>query len=221
MTREQVVFQFSGVRPLPVAKGSTGQISRDHSIEIQDQSEDNPWPIFSLVGGKWTSYRAFSEQVTDRVLEMLARPRLTGTSRLAIGGGKGYPTSEKEQLALISKIASQTGLTENRVTELFSRYGSRASEIASFISSHNDFPSTHLDYSSAEIRFLAEHEHIAHIDDFLLRRTKLAWTGQVSREMISELAQIMGDILGWSDQDQQQEIERCLTILTSQHAMKL
>ena len=112
MSREQVIFQFSGVRPLPVAKGSTGQISRDHSIEFLERSEHNPWPILSIVGGKWTSYRAFSEQVTDRVLDMLGKTRVTRTNQLPIGGGKGFPASDNERLLWIREVADETGLDQ-------------------------------------------------------------------------------------------------------------
>ncbi len=66
VTSDQIIFQFSGVRPLPAAKGSTGQISRAHSIEVQEKSSQSSWPILNLVGGKWTSYRAFSDKSPTR-----------------------------------------------------------------------------------------------------------------------------------------------------------
>ncbi len=97
VTREQIIFQFSGVRPLPVAKGSTGQISRDHSIEVIEKNEQTPWPVLNLVGGKWTSYRAFSEQVTDQVLSRLNQTRSASTARLKIGGGTSYPANDEDK----------------------------------------------------------------------------------------------------------------------------
>jgi len=221
VSKDQIVFQFSGVRPLPAAKGSTGQISRDHSLEILEKSELIPWPILSLVGGKWTSYRAFSELVTNRVLDMLGKTRGTSTDQLAIGGGKGYPANQNDNQLWIREVAEETGLEQNRISQLFSRYGTRAKKVAAFISTGQDAALKHLDYSREEVRYLVEHELIAHLDDFLLRRTKLAWTGQVSLEVVTELGEIMADFLNWSEKDQQLEIKRCLDILTNRHGMKI
>jgi glycerol-3-phosphate dehydrogenase len=221
VSKDQIVFLFSGVRPLPVAKGSTGQISRDHSLEILEKSGLNPWPILSLVGGKWTSYRAFSELVTDRVLARLGKTRGTSTDQLAIGGGKGYPANQNDRQLWIREVAEDTGLDQEQISGLFSRYGTRAKEVAGFISRGQDAPLKHLDYSWEEVHFIVEREMIAHLDDFLLRRTKLAWTGQVSLEIITELGEIMGELLDWSENDQDEEIQSCLDILKNQHGMKL
>jgi glycerol-3-phosphate dehydrogenase len=70
VTREHIVFQFTGVRPLGSSGAkTTGQYSRDHHIEVLSGDWTNlHFPVYSLVGGKWTSFRAFSEQVTDKVL---------------------------------------------------------------------------------------------------------------------------------------------------------
>ena len=101
VTHADIVFCFSGVRPLPFkGKGSTGQISRDHSIVEGPENAPYNFPVLSLVGGKWTSFRAFSEQVTDRVLSFLAEERLQDTRSMAIGGGKDYPRSREAQKSL-------------------------------------------------------------------------------------------------------------------------
>ncbi|MCB0183400.1 MAG: FAD-dependent oxidoreductase, partial [Caldilineaceae bacterium] len=55
--RSQIVFTFSGVRPLPAANAkSTGQISRDHSIEAVEATDRVKFPILNLIGGKWTTF---------------------------------------------------------------------------------------------------------------------------------------------------------------------
>jgi glycerol-3-phosphate dehydrogenase len=221
VTREQIVFQFSGVRPLPVAKGTTGQISRDHSIELIDKSKLNPWPILNLVGGKWTSYRAFSEQVTDQILDRLELPRKTSTASLKIGGGTSYPITDNSRDAWIQTLAESNKITSERAKTLFKRYGTRASEVAAYISTKQDSALKHLDYSQEEVRFIVENEMIAHLDDFLLRRTKLAWIGQLSIKSITELAGILGDSLGWDNKYQQSELDRSLDILRKRHAVKI
>ncbi len=84
--REQIIFRFSGVRPLAYTGSAktTGQITRDHHLR---EDRLGGIPVLSLVGGKWTSFRAFSEQTTDRVLAFLGRARRADTKSLPIGAG--------------------------------------------------------------------------------------------------------------------------------------
>jgi glycerol-3-phosphate dehydrogenase len=86
VSRDQIVFHFSGVRPLAYTQAKlAGQITRDHHIQ---EDRLGGIPVYSLVGGKWTSFRAFSEQVTDRALTFLGQPRKADTKSLPIGAGK-------------------------------------------------------------------------------------------------------------------------------------
>jgi glycerol-3-phosphate dehydrogenase len=85
VTRAQIIYRFSGVRPLAYTQAkNAGQITRDHHIQ-EDKLGDIP--VYSLVGGKWTSFRAFSEQVTDRALAFLGLARKADTKSLPIGAG--------------------------------------------------------------------------------------------------------------------------------------
>lgn len=83
--REQIVFRFASVRPLAYTRArNAGQITRSHHLR---QDRLGAIPVFSLVGGKWTSFRAFAEQATDRILACLGRPRRADTKDLPIGAG--------------------------------------------------------------------------------------------------------------------------------------
>jgi glycerol-3-phosphate dehydrogenase len=221
ISRDQIVFQFTGVRPLPTARGITGQISRDHSIEIIEKSPQLPWPILNLVGGKWTSYRAFSEQVTDQVLSRMGLSRKARTSQLAIGGGKDYPGEVKEKEGWISALSDKFSLPHDRILELFHRYGTQAEELAAYLAERDDQTLIHVPgFSMGEVLYLTEKEMITHLDDFFLRRTKLAWTNQVSIDSIHEVGNVIGQALGWEKAVQQEEITRCIQILRDQHGIK-
>ncbi len=222
VTREQIVFQFSGVRPLPAAKGNTGQISRDHSIEVLEKSPQAAWPILNLVGGKWTSYRALSEQVTDQVLSRLSLVRQASTLSLPIGGGKDYPADADKQQAWLKNIAKKSGGSLERTEQLFARYGTRTAEIADFLSNKSDPPLKHLSgYTRGEIIFLVKQEMVTHLDDFLLRRSKLAWLGRLSKHLLIEAAGVIGEELNWSETKKQQEINRTCEILEKRHGVVL
>ncbi len=222
VTREDIVFHFSGVRPLPPAEGAAGQISRDHVIRVVEPGKEHPWPILSLVGGKWTSYRAFAEQTADAVLDRLGKGRLASTRDLPIGGGRQYPGSEVLQQAWIEKAASKSGLDRERVAQLFERYGTRAEEFLSYMARGEDrLLAHHPAYSAREVGYLADYEMIAHLDDLILRRSLLAWMGEVDLLLLQELAGILGGHLGWTEAEQEQEVQRARDILAQEHGVML
>ena len=224
LTRDDIVFQFSGVRPLPRSGARTvSQISRDHSIEVLSGDWTNlRFPIYSLVGGKWTTYRAFSEQVTDKALAYLGLPRQKHTRELAIGGGRGYPRDPDERIRQIESLSAWTGVARERLNVLFERYGTRAESIATYMNGGTDFILKALpDYSLREIIFLTQHEKICHLDDFLLRRSMLAMQGRVTGEMVNELARALGNALGWDEERKTAEVARTLLILGDRHGVRL
>jgi len=224
LSRDNIVFRYSGVRPLPHSSAkTTSQVSRDHSIEVVSGDWTNlTYPIYSLVGGKWTSFRALAEQVTDKALAHLGLPRQKDTRALPIGGGRGYPGDLTELKRQVESLSAWTGVTRERLRVLFERYGSRAESIATYMNGGTDFALRSMpDASRREIIFLVLHEKIIHLDDFLLRRSMLAMLGNVTREMIDELAGVFSNALGWDAQQRAAEVARTLSILEDRHGVRL
>jgi len=218
---QHVVFRFSGVRPLEFMQAkTTGQITRDHNIKEDRLGEI---PAYSLVGGKWTSYRAFSEQVTDKVLAGLQQTRRAGTQSLAVGGGKDYPRVGLAQIEYIKQIAEETGLGDYIPRNLFERYGMRAMQIARFIRDAAAVePLAALPgWTVGEVRFLVEREKVVHVEDILIRRSTLAWLGNVTRPVVEETAQIVAASLGWGNSQVNSEVERALDVLREKHGVML
>ena len=222
--REHIVFRFSGVRPLASSKAkSAGQITRDHEIEaISGEWTGLTFPVYSLVGGKWTSFRAFSEQVTDKTLDYLGLPRQKDTHSLPIGGGRAYPVKPEDIHRVVDGIAAWTGLSAERVMVLFERYGTRAEQVAGFIGRQQDVPLKSLpSYSRREIEFLAQYEKIIHLDDLLLRRSMLAMLGRLTHNGVEELADALAESLNWQDEQKEAEVRRTFEILADRHALRL
>jgi glycerol-3-phosphate dehydrogenase len=225
VTKEHIIFHFTGVRPLGSsgAAKTTGQYSRDHHIEeLSGEQAKLSFPVYSLVGGKWTSYRAFSEQVTDKVLAFLGKSRQKDTTNLPIGGGRGYSTDAIEQKRQIEGFAAWTGLDKGRLQVLYSRYGSRTEVFATFIKRATDEPLKSLpEYSRREIMFLVQNEKAMRLDDLLLRRTMLAMLGRLTKEIVQELADVMGDTLSWNVDQKNAEVARALQLLREKHGVQL
>lgn len=192
LTRDDVILTYSGVRPLPAANGKNiGDVSRDHSIG-RDVMPGTQVPVLSLIGGKWTTFRAFSEQSSDVVLGLLGRTRKVSTVDLAIGGGRDYPRDEQSRTSFIAKIGS-------RGAELLERYGTRALAVKAYAATTQDRPLASLPgYSSGEIAYICACENVGHLADLLLRRTAITMEGLLSPDAIRETAKIVADVLGWN-----------------------
>jgi glycerol-3-phosphate dehydrogenase len=223
INRDQIIFQFSGVRPLPASDTrQTGQISRDHSIrEVRDRNGIK-FPILNLVGGKWTTFRSFSEQVTDQTLASLGKVRKVNTHKLKIGGGQDYPKNPSTVKRWIDTHAKNSGLSDETVENLFNRYGTRASKVIEHSLGVED---THLGqfphYYEFEIQCITKEEKVVHLDDYLLRRSSLAKMGELTEEGIAEFADIISKELSWSNSQIAEEIQRVYEILGRYHGVNI
>lgn len=221
--RSHIVYTFSGVRPLPSSEDSrTGTISRDHSIRTVEKGAGGfDYPIHSLVGGKWTSWRAFSEESANVALKDLGQKRKTDTKQTAIGGGLDYPVDDNARQLWLEDLQKKTELDIKQLAILFERYGTHAEQVADFISAGNDEALTHTpDYTKREVTFIAQNELVQHLDDFLKRRSALAILGYGTADAIDELANVVGEALDWDSDMIQEEIDRTREIFINKHRVE-
>jgi len=204
LDRSQIVFRYSGVRPLPAAGDlSPGVVSRDY--RIVDDTLASGHQVLSLIGGKWTTFRALGEHLADEALKKLPATRTVSSIGLAIGGGKDFPTTETQRTQWVESHRGE--LSHERVNELLTRYGTVAQRIMDDIAAHGDTPLTHTpSYSVGEITSLALREHVVTLSDVLHRRTLLGFTGRMSTESVKEIAGIVGAVLGWSTPEKKKQI---------------
>lgn len=218
LERSQIVYRFSGIRPLPRHDDETpGFVSRDYRIEPAELHDGGL--LLSLVGGKWTTFRALGEHMTNLVLERLGVTRSVSTETMAIGGGRDFPRSPKDRTSWVDAHAARVG-TE-RAEQLLERYGTTAATIIDSFGA-TDVPLAQLaGYSSDEIRFLAREEHIVHLSDLVYRRTSLAFVGALTTPLLAELATLAGEVLGWTDAQIADELTAVTTDLAARHQVVL
>ena len=220
---DQILSRFSGVRPLPHSNAvSTSQISRDHHCVETEPDAGIKFPVLSLVGGKWTTFRAFSEQVTDNVLARLGRQRRQKTTTLPIGGGKDYPPNPNECARWLAAAAEAGTFSDKRLESLLERYGTTAQAVVAFTTAAPDSPLRHHDaYTRREILYLVEREDVVHLDDLVLRRTTMALLGELTDPLLAELADIAAAALGWNDVRKRAEIDRTRNILEDRFGINM
>ncbi|NUP74573.1 MAG: FAD-dependent oxidoreductase, partial [Sinomonas sp.] len=218
--REQIVYTFSGVRPLPRHGGTApGFVSRDYRIERAGGTGGEPVRL-SLVGGKWTTFRAVSEDLADRVLAELGSRRRASTAELPIGGGAGFPADGPSREAWL-KARLGAGVDAARAEVLLERYGARAEQVIAFLRAGEDrlLRSTR-ELSDRELAYMARHEQVGHVVDVLIRRTSLAFRGLVTRELVGEVATVLAPHLGWDPSRVEAEAEHALRTLSQSHRVE-
>ena len=221
--RGQIRSRFSGVRPLPHSSAaSTSQISRDHHCVETEPGDGIEFPVLSLVGGKWTTFRAISEQVTDKVLDRLGLERRAATTTLAIGGGRGYPRNPAECGQWLVRAGEIAMVADNRLETLLERYGTTAEALLEYASAAPDSELRHHQgYTRREIEYLIRHERVVHLADLVLRRTTMALLGELTEPLLAELADIAAPILEWKDAEKRAELERTSSILRDKFGIRI
>lgn len=219
VSQEDIVYSFSGVRPLPRHDDTQpGFVSRDYRIEKREENlGGRPVTTLSLVGGKWTTFRALSEHLANDTLAALGVARRTSTAGVAIGGGKDFPKDDDAKRDWIRQ-AVRPGFDEARVEVLLTRYGTRARDVIEHLADGPDrmFDSTK-ELSTRELAYMVEHEQIGHLVDVLIRRTSLAFRGLVTEDLLAELADTLAPLLGWDAAQSAAEVELAEKVLAEAH----
>ncbi|PJJ55406.1 glycerol-3-phosphate dehydrogenase/oxidase [Compostimonas suwonensis] len=219
--RSQIVYSFSGIRPLPKHDDTQpGFVSRDYNIVPSTIASMPGTTLLSLVGGKWTTFRALGEHLGNEVLELLGLTRTVSTVGLAIGGGVGYPTTDAARRVWLASHSDEIGA--ERAQQLLERYGTRAESVIEYSVEHGDTALEHSsEYSRPEIEFLARTESVVHLVDLLLRRTNLVFRGALTTELLDELADVLAGALGWTPQRRDEEVRDSVEFLRTAHRVSL
>ena len=211
-----IVYRYAGIRPLPQHGDlRPGFVSRDYRI-VETPLADGALPALSLVGGKLTTFRALGEHLADEVMGRLGVRRTVDTGSRRFNGAGGFPAPEQRANWLRRALPQ---LSPARSEVLLTRYGTRAVEVADAEAQEPGgvAPVAGALLSRGELRYLVDRERVARLSDVLLRRTDLAFTGAVTRELIDEVAEGLREPLQWSDERVEREIADAVALLRDRH----
>lgn len=214
ISETDIIYRFAGVRPLPAsAMEVSAEISRDHRCEWLPDNAGAAMPVLNLIGGKWTTFRAFGSEAADAVLARLGKTRRRDTEKLAIGGGRNFP---KDEGAWIARVAAANGLPPERVACLLERYGTRAEELCA---TPDEALRSLPNYGRQEVEWLIGTEKVTRLADLVLRRMAVAMTGELSLSGLEELAAITAATLGWDGQRRASELAGLRSLLARDHGV--
>jgi len=179
--QEDVLFSFAGVRALdPADGGDPGKVSREALV-----FDDAPG-LISILGGKYTTYRAVAQRITDRIQRELGTRRSACMTALeALPGGESPPMEDYFSMAERILTTRYPGLEVEQLRYLVQTYGSRHADVLRECGdSPNELRALEpgLPFTAAEVRYAVQHEMARCLDDVLRRRCYRAFLGPLSEE---------------------------------------
>lgn len=206
LTREDVEGVYAGLRPLLAGeRDETSKLSREHIVAHTVPG------LVVVAGGKFTTYRVMAKDaINEAVAALDGDVPASITEDIALLGAEGYRAAWNKR----GKIARAFGVHRVRVEHLLNRYGTMTDELLDLIRARPELNASLPgadDYLEAEIVYAASHEGALHLDDVLVRRTRIsieAWDRGVEAAPVA--ARLMGEVLGWTDEQVQNEIANYL-----------
>ena len=221
LTRADVVAVYAGLRPLVdpgvprvsrVPRAGDGakpttKLSREHVV-------DTPVPgLTSIAGGKFTTYRLMARDVVDAAVAEFGR-EVPGsvTDRVPLLGADGLAAVQPAA----ARLAEDYGVSRDAVDHLLGRYGTLAVDVLDLIRSGTGLArplAAGHPYLRAEVAYAVVCEGALHVEDVLVRRTRLSIESSDSgTSAAADVAVIMGRLLGWSRRRRAAEIRRYLDL---------
>lgn len=211
LTRDDVLFIYSGVRPLPYqSQGAEGSVTRSHVIYDHSEHDPRMEGLLSIVGGKLTTYRNLSRQTVDKVYKKLgARAPKSATDRVPLPGG-----AVRDFEAFSAEFEQGSDLPETLARRLLMLYGARAYDV---LAEAADDPSLKNPLTSpatvetgllgCEILYAFRHEMAQTLADVLLRRSMVGMGPNVGLDVDEAAAEVAVRYLGWSPERAAREVE--------------
>jgi glycerol-3-phosphate dehydrogenase len=172
ITPDDVVWTYSGVRPLfDDQNESASVVTRDYVFDLNKGDGDQA-PILSIYGGKLTTYRELAERAVDKLQIFFPNMKGHWSQKQPLPGGDFPPTGHSK---LEAEFADQVPwLPAGQRQRMAQAYGTHAVDVIGSAKSMSDL-GQHFGGGlfEVEVEYLCAHEFAQTADDILWRRSKL------------------------------------------------
>lgn len=174
VTRDQIVWSYSGVRPLfETGGGRDGDLktlTRDYSFEIDHQ--EGQAPVLTVFGGKLTTHRRLAEHAMQKLSAIMPWPS-SGQSRDDILPGGDFGAGGIDAYRNAVQL-QRPWLPKTQVNRYVQLYGTRTEKLLAGVESLDGLgPLIGADLYQREVDFLRETEWAVSVEDIIWRRSKL------------------------------------------------
>jgi glycerol-3-phosphate dehydrogenase len=208
LTRSDVIAVYAGLRPLVTANEANGskpttKLSREHVVDV-------PVPgLASIAGGKFTTYRLMARDVIDAAVADFDREvPASVTGQVPLLGADGLAAVQPAA----GRLAEDYGVSRETVEHLLNRYGTLTEEVLGLTRADPGLARPLVQghpYLRAEVLYAVTHEDALHVEDVLMRRTRLfIESADSGTGAAAEVSLIMGRLLGWNRRKRAAETRR-------------
>jgi glycerol-3-phosphate dehydrogenase len=200
LTPDDVLYTYSGVRPLPyVRSGEAGGITRRH-IMYDHGKHDGLQGLFSIIGGKITTYRSLAEHAVDEICQRLdIRVRSRTATRPLPGAAWGNPATITQ--AHGPHLQQRYNLDQSTVARLGRLYGSQAAPLLALADAQPELsqplpgPNPII---GAQLIHAMQREQAHSLADVFFHRTMSAYGPERGLDTAEAAALVLGKHHGWS-----------------------
>ncbi len=190
VTREDIVWNYSGVRPLyDDGASSATAATRDYTLKVDHEGGA---PVLNVFGGKITTYRRLAESALEKVSEYF--PNLPGkwTAEVPLPGG-AFPVDEFNQL--VERLMAEYDFLDHEWAHRMVRaYGTEAWAVLGDARNIEDLGTSFgATLTGQEVAWLMDKEYAKCAADVVWRRNKLGL--RLRKGQIEELDVWMSDRL--------------------------
>ena len=207
LSLEQIVGGFAGLRPLvsSAATRETKKLIRDHEVELDSESG-----LISILGGKWTTYRAMAEDTIDNVQRYLgASVTDCRTHHHPLSGSENYSADYWRTLV------SEPEVSESTARHLAGKFGTHAPDVLKLAVEQPALMQPIINGLAplrAEVVFAIREEMARSIEDILARRIGLQFYGwRLAIQAAPVAAFHLAQELGWPPSEMNDAVARYVT----------
>ncbi len=172
ISADDVIWSYSGVRPLfDDAHETASVVTRDYVFDLDDAGQDGA-PLLSIYGGKLTTYRKLAAAALGKLRPWISKAGPEWTAQASLPGGDMARGRFDDFLAQAAR--NYPWLPAADLLRMARAYGARLGRIIGDAKSQSAL-GQHFGAGlyAAEVRYLTAHEFAHTADDILWRRSKL------------------------------------------------
>ncbi len=203
MSKADIRYTFSGIRPLPFSPGTSfAAVTRRHIVH--DHQEDGAAGMISIIGGKLTTAVSLAREAAKKLGLPVREP---APIYIAPAPANGIESTLRQWSRL---TACKGNLSEASAQAIAEWHGGRALAIAHTARQNPNLAlplCPHSNHIVAEAVEAVFHECAMTLADILLRRVPVALASCWSESCSREAARRIGTALGWNESHIAKEVE--------------
>jgi glycerol-3-phosphate dehydrogenase len=196
---EDVTSTWAGVRPV-IGSGKAEPSKESRDALIQEERG-----LFSVAGGKLTTFRSTAHEVLERVARQLG-------TRVKLSGGPLFRHD--------TSIALPANLPDSTRRRLTGQYGSEAIKVIKDASASDLEEIPDANFLWTELRYAARNGDVVHLEDLLLRRARFGFTlRHGGANLLDRVRTTVQSELAWNDQRWQEEERNYLKLIDESYSV--